>query len=43
MWTTSRWIRMLTVVDLDTKKVLHQIPVGKSPHGLFFLSRAARQ
>ena len=43
LWTTSRWIRMLTVVDLETKKVLYQIPVGRSPHGLFFLSHAARQ
>jgi sugar lactone lactonase YvrE len=43
LWTTTRWIRMLTVVDLETKKVLHQIPVGKSPHGLYFQSHAPRQ
>jgi YVTN family beta-propeller protein len=43
LWTTTRWIRMLTVVDLETKKVVQQIPVGKSPHGLFFLSHAPRQ
>jgi YVTN family beta-propeller protein len=43
LWTTSRWIRMVTVVDLETKKVLFQIPVGKSPHGLYFQSHAPRQ
>ena len=43
LWTTTRWIRMLTVVDLETKKILHQIPVGKSPHGLYFQSHAPRR
>ena len=43
LWTTSRWIRKVTVVDLATKQVLFQIPVGRSPHGLFFLSHAPRQ
>jgi len=43
LWVTSRWIRQITVVDMATKKVVGRIPVGKSPHGIFFVSRAARQ
>ncbi|EQD31168.1 YVTN beta-propeller repeat-containing protein, partial [mine drainage metagenome] len=43
LWITNRWIRQVSVVDLSTDKVVRTIPVGKSPHGIFFEHHAARQ
>lgn len=40
---TSRWARKLTMLDLQSKKVLRQVKVGKSPHGVWTLDHAARQ
>lgn len=37
---TSRWARKLTVVDLEQKKVVKQVNVGKSPHGVWTLNHA---
>lgn len=37
---TSRWARKLTVVDLEQKKVVKQVTVGKSPHGVWTLNHA---
>jgi YVTN family beta-propeller protein len=42
LWVTSRWIQKVTVIDMDTKKVKAQIPVGRSPHGIFFSHHAPR-
>ncbi len=42
LWVTSRWIKRVSVVDMGTKQVVHSIPVGKSPHGVYFFSHAAR-
>ena len=39
----SRWGRKLTVIDMATRKVLRQVPVGKSPHGVWTLDHAPRQ
>ncbi|AUZ19301.1 hypothetical protein DDK21_09970 [Achromobacter xylosoxidans] len=38
---TSRWARKLTVVDLEQKKVVKQVTVGKSPHGVWTLNHAS--
>ena len=43
LWVTSRWIKRVSVVDMTTKQVVHSIPVGKSPHGIYFFDHAARQ
>lgn len=43
LWVTSRWIKRVTVVDMATKQVIHSIPVGKSPHGVYFFDHAARR
>ena len=43
LWVTSRWIKKVTVIDMASKKILKQIPVGKSPHGIYFFSHAARK
>ncbi|MCH8179638.1 MAG: YncE family protein [Proteobacteria bacterium] len=40
---TSRWARKLTVIDTVQGKVVRQVPVGRSPHGVWTLDHAARQ
>jgi YVTN family beta-propeller protein len=39
---TSRWARKLTVIDTETKKVVRQVNVGRSPHGVWTLDHAPR-
>ncbi|ABE43737.1 selenium-binding protein SBP56-related protein [Polaromonas sp. JS666] len=39
---TSRWARKLTVIDIASHKVVRQINVGKSPHGVWTLDHAPR-
>jgi YVTN family beta-propeller protein len=39
---SSRWARKLTVIDTDTKKIVRQVNVGKSPHGVWTLDHAPR-
>jgi YVTN family beta-propeller protein len=40
---TSRWAKKLTVIDLESRKVVRQINVGRSPHGVWTLDHAGRQ
>lgn len=40
---TSRWAKKLTVIDTQRKAVVHQIKVGRSPHGVWTLAHAPRQ
>lgn len=40
---TSRWARRLTVIDVETRQVVRQVPVGRSPHGVWTLDHAPRQ
>jgi YVTN family beta-propeller protein len=39
----SRWALKLSVIDMATRKVVRQIKVGKSPHGVWTLDHAPRQ
>jgi YVTN family beta-propeller protein len=39
---SSRWARKLSVVDVQRRLVLHQVPVGRSPHGVWTLDHAPR-
>ena len=39
---TSRWARKFTIVDTVTSKVVLQVPVGRSPHGVWTLDHARR-
>jgi YVTN family beta-propeller protein len=39
---SSRWARKLSVIDTATKKVVRQVKVGKSPHGVWTLDHAPR-
>lgn len=39
----SRWASKLTVIDVASGKIVRQVKVGKSPHGVWMLNHAARQ
>jgi DNA-binding beta-propeller fold protein YncE len=39
---SSRWTRKLTLVDTQDRKVVGQVAVGKSPHGVWTLDHAPR-
>ena len=39
---SSRWARKLTLIDTATRKVVRQVQVGKSPHGVWTLDHAPR-
>jgi YVTN family beta-propeller protein len=39
---SSRWARKLTIIDTTTRKVVRQVAVGKSPHGVWTLDHAPR-
>ncbi len=43
IYVTSRWARKLTVIDMAARKVVRQVNVGKSPHGVWTLDHAPRQ
>ena len=40
LWVTFRFARKAGVIDVPTMKLVSVIPVGKSPHGIFFRPRA---
>ncbi|WP_338771124.1 cytochrome D1 domain-containing protein [Massilia sp. METH4] len=42
MWVTLRWIKKVAVIDLASRKVVKMIPVGRSPHGVFFANSSNR-
>ncbi len=42
IYVTSRWARKLTVIDIASRKVVRQVSVGKSPHGVWTLDHAPR-
>ncbi|EYC51044.1 hypothetical protein AZ34_08115 [Hylemonella gracilis str. Niagara R] len=39
---TSRWAGKLSVIDTTSRKVVRQVKVGKSPHGVWTLDHAPR-
>jgi YVTN family beta-propeller protein len=42
MWVTLRWIKKVAVIDIASRKVIQLIPVGRSPHGVYFINHAPR-
>jgi YVTN family beta-propeller protein len=40
LWVTFRFARHVGIVDMQTKKLVKTIPVGRSPHGIYFYDRA---
>jgi YVTN family beta-propeller protein len=43
LMVTSRWARKLTFIDIEKKQVVRQVPVGRSPHGVWTLDHASRR
>lgn len=43
IFVSSRWARKLTVIDTTTRKIVRQVNVGASPHGVWTLDHAGRQ
>jgi len=41
LWVTFRFSKKVGVIDIPSMKLMTVIPVGKSPHGVFFYPRAA--
>ena len=39
---TARWARKLTVIDMRSRTIVRQVPVGRSPHGVWTLDHAKR-
>ncbi|MCE2657672.1 MAG: YncE family protein [Rubrivivax sp.] len=39
---SSRWAGQMTVIDIDTRKAVRQVKVGRSPHGIWTLDHARR-
>ena len=39
----SRWAGRLSLIDVRKRQVVHQVKVGKSPHGVWTLDHAPRQ
>lgn len=42
LWVTLRWIKKVAVIDVASRKIIKMIPVGRSPHGVFFADSASR-
>lgn len=42
LMVTSRWSKKLTIIDTETRQVVRQVRVGKSPHGVWTLDHASR-
>ncbi|TFV86385.1 YncE family protein [Oxalobacteraceae bacterium OM1] len=40
LWATLRWVKKVAVIDVPSRKVIKTIPVGRSPHGVYFFNRA---
>jgi DNA-binding beta-propeller fold protein YncE len=40
LWVTQRWGKSVAVVDIEARRIAHTIPVGRSPHGVFFVNSA---
>ncbi|WP_456299697.1 YVTN family beta-propeller repeat protein [Paraburkholderia bannensis] len=40
LWVTFRFARHIGLIDMQTKKLVKTIPVGRSPHGIYFYDRA---
>jgi YVTN family beta-propeller protein len=43
IYVASRWAGKLTVIDTQTRTMVRQVKVGKSPHGVWTLDHAPRQ
>ena len=42
VWATVRWEAKVAVIDMTGVKPIEYIPVGRSPHGIYFKSHSRR-
>ena len=40
MWVTFRFAKRVGIIDMATHKLVDTIPVGRSPHGIYFADSA---
>src|SRR5580693_6228294 len=40
LWVTFRFAKHVGIIDLNTRKLIQTIAVGRSPHGIYFFDRA---
>ncbi|WP_186064149.1 beta-propeller fold lactonase family protein [Burkholderia gladioli] len=40
LWVTFRFAKKVGVIDLASRRLIQTIPVGRSPHGIYFYDRA---
>ena len=40
LWVTQRWGKSVAVVDIEARRIVQTIAVGRSPHGVFFSNSA---
>ncbi|WJF91129.1 beta-propeller fold lactonase family protein [Paraburkholderia bonniea] len=40
LWVTFRFAKRVGIIDLNTRKLIQTIAVGRSPHGIYFFDRA---
>ncbi|WP_322106980.1 beta-propeller fold lactonase family protein [Paraburkholderia sp. J41] len=40
LWVTFRFAKHIGLIDMQTKKLIKTIAVGRSPHGIYFFDRA---
>jgi DNA-binding beta-propeller fold protein YncE len=40
LWVTFRFAKHVGMIDMQTKKLVRTVPVGRSPHGIYFYDRA---
>lgn len=43
LWYTARIAKKVVAIDMATKAVVASVPVGRSPHGLYFFDHAPRE
>jgi len=43
MWVTARTRKDVALVNMETRQVEKRIPVGRSPHGIYFFDHAPRE
>jgi YVTN family beta-propeller protein len=43
LWYTARVAKKVVAIDMETKQVTGSVPVGRSPHGIYYYDHAPRK
>lgn len=43
LWYSARAAKKVIAIDMDTRKITGEVPVGRSPHGLYYFDHAPRE